>query len=100
MQVATLLTIIGEDARDVYSTFDETDNDKIAPVLQKFEEYCQPRKNVPFERYRFNKHAQEAGETYDQYKTFVGRLICDGVEKHEMGHDIAVHIHSSVGTLY
>lgn len=79
MQVATLLTIIGEDARDVYSTFDETDNDKIAPVLQKFEEYCQPRKNVPFERYRFNKHAQEAGETYDQYKTAL-RKLAEGCE--------------------
>lgn len=79
VQVATLLTIIGEDARDVYSTFDETDNDKIAPVLQKFEEYCQPRKNVPFERYRFNKRAQEAGETYDQYKTAL-RKLAEGCE--------------------
>ena len=55
VQVATLLTVIGEEARDVYSTFtdwaDEGDQDKIAPVLQKFAEYCQPRKNVPFVRY-------------------------------------------------
>ena len=55
VQVATLLTVIGEEARDVYSTFtgwaDEADANKIAPVLQKFAEYCQPRKNVPFERY-------------------------------------------------
>ena len=37
VQVATLLTVIGEEARDVYSTFtdwaDEGDQDKIAPVL-------------------------------------------------------------------
>ena len=38
VQVATLLTVIGEDARDVYSTFDWPDEEsksKIGPVLQK-----------------------------------------------------------------
>ena len=82
IQVATLLTIIGEDARDVYSTFNwdvEGDNAKIAPVLQKFAEYCQPRKNVPFERYRFNRRSQEPGETYDQYRTAL-RKLAEGCE--------------------
>ena len=72
IQVATLLTIIGE-AREVFSTFtdwaEEGDEAKITPVLLKFSEYCQPRKNVPFERYRFNRRLQEPGETYDQYRT-------------------------------
>ena len=83
VQVATLLTVIGEEARDVYSTFTdwaaEGDQDKIAPVLQKFAEYCQPRKNVPFERYRFNRRTQEVGESYDQYKTALRKLAegCD-----------------------
>ena len=82
VQVATLLTVIGEEARDVYSTFtdwaNEGDENKIAPVLQKFAEYCQPRKNVPFERYRFNR-TQEAGESYDQYKSALRKLAegCD-----------------------
>lgn len=46
---------------------------------KKFAEYCQPRKNVPFERYRFNKRVQEAGESYDQYKTALRKLAegCD-----------------------
>ena len=83
VQVATLLTVIGEEARDVYSTFtgwaDEADANKLAPVLQKFAEYCQSRKNVPFERYRFNRRTQEAGESYDQYKTALRKLAasCD-----------------------
>ena len=29
----------------------DTDQNKIQPVLQKFTAYCQPLKNVPFERY-------------------------------------------------
>ena len=67
----------------MYSTFtglaDEADANKIAPVLQKFAEYCQPQKNVPFERYRFNRRTQEAGESYDQYKTSLRKLAasCD-----------------------
>jgi len=67
----------------VYSTFTdwaaEGDEKKITPVLQKFAEYCQPRKNVPFERYRFNRRTQEAGESYDQYKTELRKLAegCD-----------------------
>lgn len=49
-------------------------NYKTAPVLEKFDEYCQPRKVVPFERCRFNQRVQEAGESYDQYKTAVRKL--------------------------
>ncbi|EDO27292.1 predicted protein [Nematostella vectensis] len=47
VQVATLLTVIGEEAREVYSTFTltEGETDKIEPVIKKFAEYCQPRKN-------------------------------------------------------
>ena len=83
VQVATLFTILGEEARDVFSTFtgwnEEGDQDKIAPVLQKFAEYCQPRKNVPFERYRFNHRTQEVGESFDQYKTAL-RKLTDGCD--------------------
>ena len=54
VQVATLLTVIGEEAREVFATFNWAavgDEAKISKVLQKFEQYCQPRLNVPFERY-------------------------------------------------
>ena len=70
VQVATLLTVISSEAREVFSTFSDWDHEgddaKIQPVLAKFEQYCQPRKNIPFERYRFNRHTQEPGETYDK----------------------------------
>ena len=83
VQVATLLTVIGEEARKVFSTFSDWDNEgddaKIKPVLDKFEVYCQPRKNIPFERYRFNRRSQEPGETYDQYRTALRKIAetCD-----------------------
>ncbi|XP_074624378.1 uncharacterized protein LOC141882321 [Acropora palmata] len=77
VQVATFLTIIGEESWDVYSTFswaEEGDAKKLKSVLDKFAEYCEPRKNIPFERYRFNQRVQEAGETYDQYRTALRKL--------------------------
>ena len=54
-------------------------NWRIKPVLQRSAAYCEPRKNVPFERYKFNKRVQEAGEQYEQYKTALLKLAetCD-----------------------
>ena len=78
VQVATLLTVTGEEARDIYSTFadwaEEGDETKIKPVLEKFAAYCMPRNDVPFERYKFNRRIQEAGESCDQYKTALRKL--------------------------
>ena len=50
-RVATLLTVIGEDAVDVYNTLtgdEEGDELKIEKVLEKFESYW---KNTMYERY-------------------------------------------------
>lgn len=46
-RVATLLTVIGNDAMDVYNTLlwdAEGDDKKINKVLTKFEEFCEPKK--------------------------------------------------------
>ena len=59
--------MIGEEAREVYATFNDWENDgddkKIKPVLKKFGEYCEPRGNIPFERFKFNRRMQEPEET-------------------------------------
>ena len=77
VQVATFLTVIGEEARDVFATFAWTevgDENRLAKVISNFKNYCQPRKNIPFERYMFNKRMQEPGESYDQYRTALRKL--------------------------
>ena len=90
--VATLLTVIGEEARDVFSTFtdwaEEGDVTRIEPVLMKFQQYCQPCKNVSFERNRFNGRTQEPGEAYDQYRTAL-RKLAEGCEFQAI-----IHCHS------
>ena len=44
-----------------FSTFTLSDDnrDRIQPVLESFAPYCQPLKNVPFERYKFYSRMQE-----------------------------------------
>ena len=73
IQVATLLFVVGAEVRKVFAMFtdwaSDTDQNKIQPVLQKFAAYCQPLKNVPFERYKFYSRMQESGESYDHYQT-------------------------------
>jgi len=85
IQVATLLTVIREEAREVFSILtgwaEEGDEAKVAPILQKIAEYCQLRKNFLFERYRFNHQVQESGESYDQYRTAL-RMLADGCDFH------------------
>ena len=65
VRVATLPTVIGEEAGDVFSTFTDRAEQgvaaKIEPVLTKFSHYVQTCKNKPFERYRINSAHQSQG---------------------------------------
>jgi len=83
VKVAILLHCIGDDALDVYNTMkfnsdpdmDATERLKLKSVLEKFEEYCNPRKNTLFERYLFNGRCQKEGETVDQFVTDLKKMV-------------------------
>ena len=64
------------EARKVFSTFTfgGDNRDRKQPVLESFAAYCQPLKNVPFERYKFYSRMQDAGESYDHYRTALRQL--------------------------
>ena len=69
---STLISIIGEDAVKVFDTFEYVDGeseDSINDVINKFEEYCNPRRNTIYERYKFQCRHQEAGESGSCYLT-------------------------------
>jgi len=55
VKVAILLNIVGEDGVELYNTFNlqETEGNNLAKVLQGFEEYCIPKKNVVYETFKF-----------------------------------------------
>ena len=67
-QCAVFLHTIGEEALAVYDTFSftETKKDKIEPLVQKFEDYCLPKRNTTYERYVFNTCKQN-GRTLDEF---------------------------------
>ena len=72
IRVATLLSVVGEDAAKVYDTFtwdDDQDEECIDDVLRQFDRYCQPRTQVIYERYKFNNRNQAVGETISAYIT-------------------------------
>ena len=72
IRVATLLSVVGEDAAKVYDTFTWSDDENeqcIEDVLRQFDRYCQPRTQVIYERYKFNNRNQAVGESISAYIT-------------------------------
>ena len=62
----------GQDIRDTFEHDEDKDGEEIVTVeilIQKFEQYCKPRKNLIVERHRFLTRNQEQSETIDQYVT-------------------------------
>ena len=57
IQSSILLHLIGEDALEVFNTFEfASDEDK--------DEYCNPKRNLTGERHIFNSRMQQPGESF------------------------------------
>ena len=76
-QVNTLLYCIGEDAEDRLNSTDISADDrkKYDVVLQKFVQFFDVRKNVIFERARFNQRSQLPGESTEHFITALYALV-------------------------
>ncbi|KAL5006376.1 hypothetical protein ScPMuIL_015182 [Solemya velum] len=81
VQVNTLLYSMGSDAEDVFKSFKLSDDQAkdYNAVVEKFEKYFVARRNVIFERAKFNKRRQEEGETAEAFITSLHTLVeyCD-----------------------
>ena len=71
VQVAAFLTAIGPEARKVFKTWNlsATKRKDIKGVIERFDNYCNPRKNIPF-----NSRQQEPGVSFDTYRFDTYRL--------------------------
>ena len=76
-QVSTLLYCMGETAEDVLTSTDisEDDKKKFDSVIAKFDSFFKVRKNVIFERARFNRRSQEDGESAEEFITSLYQLV-------------------------
>ena len=70
-QVNTLIYCMGDEADDIMKSFSLSDADakKYEPVKSKFDNHFTPKRNVIFERARFNSRIQEKGEPVDAFIT-------------------------------
>ena len=75
-QVSTLLYTMGEEAEDILMSTNISDEDKknYKQVIGKFDEFFGVRKNVIFERARFNRRCQTEGESVEQFITNLYQL--------------------------
>ena len=76
-QCSAFLYIIGRKGREIFNTWTlnpDTEVDKIEVLFKKFKDYCEPKKNIIIERYKFNTRAQNDGETLDEYLTDLTKL--------------------------
>ena len=91
-QVNTLLYCLGEEAEDVLSSINISEEDKTeySKVLEKLNGFFKVRKNVILERAKFNCRNQLPGESAEQYITTLYQLVenCQyGQLAHEMIRD-------------
>ena len=66
------LHVIGPESLEIYKTFTwatDGDNMKLDKIMEKFKVYCNPRKNLTYERHIFNTRNQQAGKNIDAYVT-------------------------------
>uniref|UniRef100_A0A2S2PCF5 RNA-directed DNA polymerase n=1 Tax=Schizaphis graminum TaxID=13262 RepID=A0A2S2PCF5_SCHGA len=79
-QVAIFLNLVGKEGLERYNTltFDNVeDNKKIEQVLNAFQDYCKPKKNILHSRYIFYKRSQKENESIEEFLSACRGLIKD-----------------------
>ena len=70
-KIALLLHVARKQAIEVFNTFSFTDEEEgdFDSVIEKFNAYCNPKKNETYERYVFHSRKQLQGEPIEQFVT-------------------------------
>ena len=89
MQVGTFFNCAGPAAQEVASHFAWTEADGLDSLIDKFEEYCNPRRNIVMERYAFYSRSQQADETITTFLAALRQLAatCDFPDTESMVRD-------------
>ena len=77
IKTSLLLTCTGQKGREIYETFtfDSADDKmKLEPILNKFSEYCNPRKNVTILCHKFLMYRQLEGQSFQNFITELKKL--------------------------
>ena len=88
-QVNTLIYTMSEQADNTFISFEFTAEQEknYEEVNEKFENYFIVKRNIIFERAKFNSRSQQAGELVDSFITYlyglIRELIVVGLQNHE-----------------
>ena len=80
VKTSLLIHCIGEKAREVYNAFVFSfteDSRKYNKVLEHFEAYFGPWKNISYSHFKFFKYRQEPSQIFDNYLTEMRKLSSD-----------------------
>lgn len=74
-----LMLWVGEKGRNIYSTWNLQGDDKktLKVYFDRFEQYCKPKSNVIYARYKFKCRTQDEEETFEQFYTDLKVLFND-----------------------
>ena len=76
IKTSIFLTCIGQKGREIYETFtfEPGDEMKLAPVLHKFSECPNPRKNVTIHHHKCFTYRQQVGQNFHDFVTELKKL--------------------------
>ena len=77
VKTSVLLTCIGQKGREIYETFNfdnPGDEMRLASVLEKFPEYCNPRRNISILCHKFFAYRQHEGQNFHDFVTELKKL--------------------------
>ena len=78
LEKVKMLRCLGSQAIRIFNTFDfanEAEKGNLANVMEKFEKYCMPKKNLFYERHRFNTRIQNKEENFDTFLTDIRNIV-------------------------
>ena len=78
VKTAILLRCLGPEEIRIFNTFDfanDAEKENLANVMEKFEKYCMPKKNLFYERHRFNTRIQNKEENFDTFLTDIRNIV-------------------------
>lgn len=77
IKAAIFLNFIGEEGQDIIESFNLTEeqmSDDTA-LINAFEDYVKPRKNVIYERFLFYNRHQKEGESFENFLTSISKMV-------------------------
>lgn len=77
VKIAVFLNAVGADAVEVFNSFNLNDQQKskYVEVINAFDEFCKPKKNVVYDTFIFHSRQQKESEPFDNFLMDLKKLI-------------------------